>query len=663
MRVFESRTRPSIGVVAHASIGARPALDGLRAVAVLAVLAYHLRYGWASGGFLGVDLFMVLSGFLITSLLIVEYESSGRVSLGAFWVRRFRRILPAAVLVLFVVSASAPLWASSAQRAALRGDGIASLTFWANWRLISTGRGYWAQFGSASPLTHFWSLAVEEQFYVVWPVAIIVVLLITRGHPRALLVVVLGGVLGSALSMFLLYDAAEPARAYLGTDARLHTLLVGAAGAIVLRPAADRATPGEKLIAPIGTAALIAILAAMALVGDRDAWMYGGGFLLFAIAAMAVVAAAICSTGPVAQLLQHPVLGWIGKRSFGIYLWHWPLIVIVTPDVLGFDGAGRDVVLVVATVLIAAASYQLVEQPIRRSSAVAQTVLVTLSASAVTVGVVIAATISPSTARVQLDPVAAVARPASITVPSLDVPASVTGGNRQPALRGRSDVPAERVELADDDQRSTIRTVLIQGDSVAFFSSLPVVEAFAAAGLEAINLTEYGQSLANPSVLEAVATSGAQVSVWQISLWDVGDDAVQRSRYEAFVNASVAAGMDVIFIDQPPVLESLETDERRRIRRIVRDLAAATPERVAVLDPEPVWGRTVDRDRDGDGVPERWADEIHVCPQGAARWTAWLLSELAARYRGIEPATPSEWINGAWLDDPRWKDSLGQCDP
>jgi peptidoglycan/LPS O-acetylase OafA/YrhL len=663
MRGFTPRSRPSPGVVAHASIGARPALDGLRAVAVLAVVAYHLRYGWASGGFLGVDLFMVLSGFLITSLLIVEYESSGRVSLGAFWVRRFRRILPAVVLLLFVVSASAPVWASSAQRAALRGDGIASLTFWANWRLISTGRGYWAQFGSASPLTHFWSLAVEEQFYVVWPVVIIVVLLITRGHPRALLLVVLGGVLGSALSMLRLYDAAEPARAYLGTDTRLHTLLVGAAGALVLRPAADRVIPGENLIAPIGTAALIAILLAMGLVGDRDAWMYGGGFLLFAIAAMAVVAAAICSTGPVAQLLQHPLLGWIGKRSFGIYLWHWPLIVILTPDFLGFDGAGRDVVLVVATVLIAAASYQLVEQPIRRSSAVAQTVVVTLSASVVTVGVVIAATISPSTARVQLDPVAAVARPASVTVPNLDVPASVTGGNRQPALRGRSDVPAERVELAEDDQRSTIRTVLIQGDSVALFSSLPVVEAFAAAGLEAINLTEYGQSLADPSVLEALATSGAQVSVWQISLWDVGDDAVQRSRYQAFVDASVAAGMDVIFIDQPPVLESLETDERLRIRRLVRDLAAATPDRVSVLDPEPVWGRTVDRDRDEDGVPERWADEIHVCPQGSARWTAWLLSELAARYRGIEPADPSEWINGAWLDDPRWQDSLGQCDP
>jgi hypothetical protein len=110
-------------------------------------------------------------------------------------------------------------------------------------------------------------------------------------------------------------------------------------------------------------------------------------------------------------------------------------------------------------------------------------------------------------------------------------------------------------------------------------------------------------------------------------------------------------------------LESLETQERSRLKRIVRELAAAAPDRVTVLDPEPVWGRSVERDRDGDGVPERWADEIHVCPQGAARWTAWLLAELALRYRGVQPADAASWVNGAWLDDPRWQDSPGQCDP
>ncbi|MEX2627298.1 MAG: hypothetical protein WD225_10480, partial [Ilumatobacteraceae bacterium] len=210
--------------------------------------------------------------------------------------------------------------------------------------------------------------------------------------------------------------------------------------------------------------------------------------------------------------------------------------------------------------------------------------------------------------------------------------------------------------------RRPVDRVLLQGDSVAIFSALPLGEALGAAGVELDDRTFPGQAITNPDVLGAVEQSGADLSVWYVSMWDVGDPDEVRAHLERFVAVSLDAGADVVFVDRPPVDEALETAERQVPRRIVAELAAADPDRVHFLDATPVWGTEFRLDADADGLPERMVDGVHVCPQGAARWTAWFLDELSARYPDVTPPDPTTWLDGQWLDDPHWAANPGQCD-
>ena len=230
-----------------------PALSGLRALAVLGVMAYHLQLGWASGGYLGVDLFFVLSGFLITTLLLEEWVATAAINLAAFWSRRARRLLPALFLVVLALAvylvANAEFAGPGANGAidlsALRGDAIATLLYVGNWHAIYAHQSYFAQFSSPSPLQHTWSLAIEEQFYLVWPLLLALVLRASRRSWRQVglgLTVVVG--LGSAALMALLFHpGADPTRIYYGTDTRLFDLMAGAAVAFV---AAARPQPGQR---------------------------------------------------------------------------------------------------------------------------------------------------------------------------------------------------------------------------------------------------------------------------------------------------------------------------------------------------------------------------------------------------------------------------------
>jgi hypothetical protein len=223
-------------------------------------------------------------------------------------------------------------------------------------------------------------------------------------------------------------------------------------------------------------------------------------------------------------------------------------------------------------------------------------------------------------------------------------------------------IPNVASALRPTPSTRAVERVLIQGDSVALFASLPMVEAFAMIGIEVENRTFPGQSLANPEVTDVVARSGADLSIWQLSLWDTGDIDEVRRNHERFVEASIAIGADVVFVDRPPVRDDLETEARQGPRLVAAELAAAHPGRVHLLDPAVLWGDRVVLDRDGDGLPERFRDEVHVCPQGSARWTAWLLGALAARYAAVTPGDPAGWIDGTWLDSPHWAANPGQCD-
>ncbi|WP_433201222.1 acyltransferase family protein [Dactylosporangium sp. CS-047395] len=325
------------------SLRYQPSLDGLRAVALGGVLVAHGMPGLLPGGFLGVDLFFVLSGYLITALLLHEHESTGRIRLGAFWVRRARRLLPALVAVVAFVVLAGPRLLPEQDPGPLRLDAVSALTYWANWRMIWRGGDYFTQTAAASPLQHTWSLAIEEQFYLLWPLA-----LLLPNPRRWIAAVCLPGAAVSTVACWLLYDPDAPDRAYFGSDTRATAMLIGCA--LATAPRMHRG---------IGLAGAAVLAAAMVLVKGQMPLLYHGGFLAVAAAAAAVVAA------PPA-FLAAAALRWVGRVSYGGYLWHWPLFAVLNADRTGLTGPRLFALRVAATLAVAAVSFYALEQPARR---------------------------------------------------------------------------------------------------------------------------------------------------------------------------------------------------------------------------------------------------------------------------------------------------------
>jgi peptidoglycan/LPS O-acetylase OafA/YrhL len=347
------------------------AIDGLRALAVLAVIAYHLNYGWATGGFLGVDLFFVLSGFLITTLLIVEWRQTNRVAFRKFWTRRARRLLPALLLVLVSVAVFTHFEIAPWNRVSIRGDGLASLLYVANWRFIADKLGYFQLFSAASPLRHMWSLAIEEQFYVVWPIVVYGALRFGRGSLRVLTAICCVGVVASVAVMANSFRHGDDLRAYYGTDARAHTILIGALLAILLATW----TPGPAARRRIALAAIAAfglMVVTWSTATGTSARYYDGGAAAYAVLACVVVAGAL-QPGVLRAVLAIRPLVWIGRRSYGLYLFHWPLIVWLVPSRVGLHGLTLDAVRLGLTFVVAAASFRWIEAPIRDRRRLAST--------------------------------------------------------------------------------------------------------------------------------------------------------------------------------------------------------------------------------------------------------------------------------------------------
>ncbi len=346
-----------------------PALDGLRAVAVVAVLAFHGGISWAPGGFLGVDVFFVLSGYLITTLLLRERVATGRIDLRAFWVRRLRRLLPALLVLVAAVGIAAPWLVSAAELRSLRGDALASLAYVANWRFIVTDQSYFA--GTPSPLRHLWSLAVEEQWYLLFPIVIAFGLRRTRWFPAVLVALVVATLASAVWMAHLASGPVDPSRAYYGTDTRAHSLLVGAVLALVA--AQWPLHRARRTLSVLGLLGAGAVVGAFVVVHESDRWMYQGGFLLVAVATAGVVGAVALPHQDtlLARALALAPLVAIGRISYGLYLWHWPVNVALTPERTGLDGHAwweEPALLAVRTaaaVALALASYHLVEQRVR----------------------------------------------------------------------------------------------------------------------------------------------------------------------------------------------------------------------------------------------------------------------------------------------------------
>ncbi|MBA2281407.1 MAG: acyltransferase, partial [Acidimicrobiia bacterium] len=341
----------------------QPALDGLRGVAVLAVIAFHLWPDLLPGGFLGVDTFFVVSGYLITGLLLAEHRASGGIDLRAFWLRRARRLLPALFVLLSVVAAAAAAWWPAQDLARVRGDALAGLGYVANWHALAGGDGYFDSVRGPSPLGHLWSLAIEEQFYVVWPLVLLAVLRRRSGAgaraARSVAVVAAAGIVASVAALVLLRGDLD--RAYYGTDTRLHALLVGALLATVLPIGAA----GRRVRPGLATAALVASAASWFLVDETAAWLFTVGLPLHAALTALVIAGAV-GGGKAPAVLTHAWTVAVGRVSYGLYLWHWPVIVVLTPGRTGLGGAGLLTLRAAVTVGLTVLSYRFVEQPVRR---------------------------------------------------------------------------------------------------------------------------------------------------------------------------------------------------------------------------------------------------------------------------------------------------------
>lgn len=348
-------------------------LDGLRALAVVAVLVFHLRAGSMPGGYLGVDVFFVVSGFLITSLLLRELAATGRVQLGAFWLRRARRLLPALVVVVLVSVTAARIVGGDLLVDLDRQVGGA-LTFSTNWREIAAGSSY---FTHTAPLLFvtFWSLAVEEQFYLLWPVLLIVLLAVVPDRRRRVGAVVVLAVASALAMAVLVVPGQDPTRVYYGTDTHAFGLMIGAALALAVGGSsaggpAFASRGWRRWRVPTGLAGLGVLLALVLTLHDGATFAYRGGIVLASLATAAVIASVLGPRTPLVAVLDTGPMRWVGARSYGIYLWHWPVVLVLAaalpatmPD-SGGSWATRGLALVL-TVALAAATYRWVEEPVR----------------------------------------------------------------------------------------------------------------------------------------------------------------------------------------------------------------------------------------------------------------------------------------------------------
>ncbi len=344
-----------------------PALDGLRAVAVLAVIAYHLGVPGLSGGLMGVTVFFVISGYIVTKILLVEFSRTGRIGFKDFYIRRAKRLLPAIVLVIAATGTLCTLF-NHVLLTKMRPEVLPSLLFVNNWWQIFNDASYFENIGLPSPLTHFWSLAIEEQFYLVLPLTLLCVLKfggrLGRRRNLAVMMLVLAGIF--AVEMVLLFDPTQdPTRVYYGTDTRAFSLLIGAFVAVITTGSRRRLPRGQREgLAVAGAVGVLLCLSLMA--GDAPFTYQGGMVLCSALTAMLIYGTLWKDSGLVAKALSARPLIWVGKRSYGLYLWHYPLVLLFTPA----NGSDSTTWLLMAAALActfacAALSYRFVENPIR----------------------------------------------------------------------------------------------------------------------------------------------------------------------------------------------------------------------------------------------------------------------------------------------------------
>ncbi len=639
--------------------GYRPALDGVRGLAVAAVLAFHGGVGSVRGGFLGVDAFFVLSGFLITSLLLAEQARTGRIGLVAFWGRRIRRLLPALLLLLAVVVPASRWLLPPAEIGALRTDALAALGYFANWRMTYRGGDYFVATAAASPLQHTWSLGIEEQFYLLWP--LIVVLLLVRAR-RALLAVALVGAAASTITAAILFDPAAPDRVYYGTDSRAAAPLIGCALAVLLGPTGLAGSPGRHRAVPrirhpwLGASALVSAV----LIGwlwtnavGSEPWLYRGGLLAGALAVAAVIAHAVISPdSPTGRLLAVPPLIWLGQISYGVYLWHWPLFGWLTAGRTGLSGPLLLLARCAVTLAVAAASYRMLERPVRtgrwprRGARLAPA----LTAGALTATAILAV----------------------VTTAPHPVPRPPTGPPAVAAQVPTGGGPAPRSPLHRTARRpGTEPRISFLGDSVAWSlgSYLPeqpgltvTVRAVQGCGIARLPELRYlgvphtnypGCDKWDDRWRRGIEADDPDLAVILLDRWELMDrrldgeyqhvgqpafDAYLGRELDLAISVAAARGAHVVLLTAPYTRRAERPDgglwpEDEPVRvdawnRLLRAAAEARPDRVTVLDLNrracPDGGFTWNA-----GNIRLRSDGLHFTPEGVQEWIGpWLMPQL-----------------------------------
>ncbi len=665
-----------------------PALDGLRAFAVAGVIAYHFGFHWANGGYLGVDLFFVLSGFLITSLLASEWASTKRIGLRSFWARRAKRLLPAVLVLLLVLTLYDWLGGPNISSDTFRPDAIATLFYYANWHLIFTHQSYFTQFLAPSPLKHTWSLAIEEQFYLFWPLIALVMFRLakrrrahgSRAFPRRLaLIVTTVLALASAVEMALLFRrGVDPSRIYYGTDTRSFELFIGAILALVVTARPDHPPRVRRALHVAGPLCAVALGALWVTAGDDlgnpSAWMYRGGLVLAGILAAVVIASvAQPHAGPLGMVMSIAPLRWIGRISYGLYLWHWPVYVLMTDVTTGLSGDALLLARLAATLGAATASFYLIERPVRRYRWKGWPfTLATLSAVGVTALAIVLGTLPEATA-VSSQPDYASVRVVSPTARPDPLPAPIV-------------LPPGQVVSAAQPLR-----VITIGDSLMFDAELGIKAALGATG-EATVVTHGfpGWGLINDrnfkvDLAQTIQQTHAQLILGMWS-WDnayaLAHPVAYRKLLTQAIDVMLAPGNGVdgiAFIEFPAVgpLDSIIDPGLRQQQlqsqnagtaawtRLVTSLAAQYPGRVTVLPATASlevdgqfspWVPTTE----GGWIRARKTDNTHLCPAGAAVLGAAVTEELTPMF-DLAPPAPG-WINSSWTSNvPRYDVPPGEC--
>ena len=665
-----------------------PAIDGLRAFAVGAVLLFHAEH--LSGGFLGVDTFFVLSGFLITRQMLNEVDTTGRISLRNFWSRRARRLLPALLLLLAVVTLVGAEWGLAAERFTIRNESLWALGFVLNWHHIASSADYWTSLSSPSPLTHLWSLAVEEQFYLLWPLAVVALIWRRANRERAVLI---GCVIGASVSfavMAVVYAPTSSTRAYEGTDTRIGALLIGATCATSIVQARS-----DEIIARLGRyRGIVIALPVMVLVwmwarvDGRNSWLYHGGFLLHALLVAIVLlgVGTLAGTNWLQTMLRVRPLRWLGQLSYGLYLWHWPIYVALSPERTSLSRWPLTAVRLAVTLVAATVSYYAIERPIRYGLQHRPLPLTALGSVAGIAVMALAVVVVPLPD----------ARPAPIdlaglTVPTVDAAAAATtttvpitaGATATPNDSATTDVDNGAVAstvsttIAAVPATTTttpqplpdLREVLWFGDSIAFTTSLGFVAAMKAVGIDVIDSSFPGVGLLNETgpvefqkITDLTNSARPQLLIMQMSTWDepYGVDAIYAA-LERVRDITSAVGAHLLLLPVPPLRADQDHNGFKNDATAAEKLAADDPANVSFLPTAPFWGTTFELDMDGDKIPERMGDGVHLCPSGTAKFAIWLITQLTTRYANVSVADPTLWAAGDWTQDSRYARIDGAC--